>query len=108
MMTRKPLVPTNELTSTQPYAKLGAGKLAATLWKKGGEQAGWYYRFNLFRMTHRGRVSQLFLPADIVDLIRLSRVLAATLADDGCLSPPLRSELARLAAALDQVVSVEE
>jgi hypothetical protein len=92
----------------EPYEMLGAGKLVSTLWKTGDQQAGWRYHFNLFRMTDRGHVGQRFSPDDLVDLIKLARVLAATLADDGCLSPTQRRELARLAAMLDQIISRED
>ena len=98
----------HELIQLKPYAMVGAGRLTSTLWKIGDQQAGWYYRFNIFWMTDRGRVGQRFSPADIVDLVKLARVLAATLAEDGCLSPVRRSELARLAELLDQVIQPED
>lgn len=53
-------------------------------------------------------VGQRFAPADLVDLVKIVRVIAATLADDGCLSPSRRRELARLAAKLDLTVDVED
>lgn len=95
-------------TIVKPYAMLGAGSLVSTLWKTGDHQAGWRYGFNLFRMTHRGHVGQRFSPADLLDLLKLVRVLAATLADDGCLSPVRRRELARLATMLDQITQPED
>lgn len=87
----------------KPYAMVGAGKLVSTLWKSGDQQAGWRYHFNLFRMTARGQVGQLLSPGDLIDLIKLARVLAATLAEDGCLSSARRRELACLAAMLDHL-----
>lgn len=82
---------------------VGAGKLVSTLWKSGDQQAGWRYHFNLFRMSARGQVGQLLAPEDLIDLIKLARVLAATLAEDGCMSSAQRRELACLAAKLDHL-----
>jgi len=92
----------------KPYAMIGAGNLVSTLWKTGNELAGWRYRYNLYRMTEHGYVGQRFSPDDLVDLVKLVQVLAATLADDGCLAPIRRSELARLAAMLDQITQPED
>lgn len=83
---------------------LGAGKLVSTLWKTGSQQGGWHNHFNLFRMTNRGHVGQRFSPADLFDLIKLTRLLAAALADDDCLLSARRRELADLAEALDQII----
>lgn len=88
----------------KPYAMVGAGRLVSTLWKSGDPQAGWRYHFNLFRITGRGQVGQLFSPDDVIDLIKLTRVLASTLAEDGCLSTVRRRELTRLAALLDNIL----
>lgn len=88
---------------------LGAGKLAAAVWKIGDQVAGWRYRFNLFRMPFRtGRVSQLLRSADLTDLVKLCQVLAATLAEDGCLPPAERAALCQLAARLDQITHYED
>lgn len=87
----------------KPYAMVGAGRLVSTLWKTGDQQAGWRYHFNLFRITRRGQVGQLFSPDDVIDVIKLARVLAATLAEDGCLPTVQRKQLSRLAAMLDDL-----
>lgn len=84
----------------KPYAMLGAGKLAATLWKAGSESSGWRYRYNVFRLSPRGHVGQKFRPGDLKHLVRLAHVLASTLSDDGCLSPKEREELSELASKL--------
>lgn len=88
----------------KPYAMVGAGRLVSTLWKSGDPQAGWRYHFNLFRITDRGQVGQLFSPDDVIDLIKLTRVLASTLVEDGCLPTVRRRELTRLAALLDDIL----
>jgi hypothetical protein len=89
-------------TSPKPYAMLGAGQLVSSLWKSGDNQGGWTYRFNVYRMSGRnGHVSQLFRPADVQDLVKLCQVLAATLADDGCIPAEQRHDLADLSAKLD-------
>lgn len=88
----------------KPYAMVGAGRLAASIWKTGDERSGWNYRFNVFRMSGtNGRVTQRFSPNDVADLAKLVRVLAFTLADDGCVTADLRDDLFCLAACLDEV-----
>lgn len=94
--TKSDLSPTNR----KPYAMVGAGRLAASIWKDGDECTGWKYRFNLFRLAENGRVGQKFKPTDLKHLVKLVQVLAATLADDGCLKPSVRRELERLSASL--------
>lgn len=88
----------------KPMAMVGAGTLASAIWKTGDEASGWRYRFNVFRqLPGNGRVSQLFQPADLRDWVKLTQVLAAVLADDGCLSRKDRRLLRRLAVELDEV-----
>lgn len=91
---------------TRPYEIVGAGQIASSVWKTGDERSGWAYHFNIFRMNDRnGHVSQSFRPADVEDLVKLCRVLAMTLADDGCVSIDQRSQLTQLAADLDTITS---
>lgn len=93
-----------QTVTSKPYAMLGAGQLVSGIWKSGDERSGWTYRFNLYRSNHRtGHVSQLLRPDDVTDLVKLCQVLAATLAEDGCIAVPLRRALARLAAELDSI-----
>jgi hypothetical protein len=94
--------------AAKPYAMVGAGQLASAIWKTGDEVAGWRYQFNLFRMSPKGRIGQQFGPADLVPLVKLVRVLAAVLADDGCVSPTQQTELARLAVLLDEFTAEDE
>ena len=92
----------------KPYAMLGAGPLVSAVWKDGDERAGWLYRFNIYRMGQRnGQVSQLLRPADVQDLVKLCQVLAATLADDGCIPTRERRVLADLAVKLDGITRTE-
>ena len=89
----------------KPYASVGAGELTSFLWKTGDQDAGWRYRFNIFRLAaHGSRVTQLFRPQDIFHLVKLTQVLASVLADDGCLSPLDRGLLQRLANDLDALL----
>jgi len=91
-----------------PYMMLGAGQLCAAVSKVGDEQGGWQYRFNVFRMSKSdGSVEQRFAPSDIADLVKLARVLATAIADDGCLSRDLKNELCRLSTCLDEVLSAD-
>jgi hypothetical protein len=90
----------------KPYCSVGAGPLTSFVWKSGDCDSGWRYQFNLFRLAaDGGRVSQLFAPADLIHFVKLTQVLAAVIADDGCLSPVDRGVLKRLAADLDQMLS---
>ena len=103
--TCKPMKTTAKQTViSKPYAMLGAGQLVSGIWKTGDERSGWAYRFNLYRTNHHtGHVSQLLRPADVPDLVKLCQVLAATLADDGCVAAPVRRALAQLATELDAI-----
>lgn len=93
----------------KPYAMVGAGSLAASLWKLGNESDGWRYDFTVFRLDHQqGEVSQVLTPCDIADLVKLARVLAQVIADDGCVPSGLRRELDALALKLDELVGTEE
>ena len=95
-------------TTSKPYAMLGAGQLVSAVWKAGDERAGWSYRFNVYRMNGRdGHVEQLLRPTDVQDLVKLCQVLAATLADDGCIPTRQRRALANLAAKLDGITRTE-
>jgi len=87
----------------KPYAMVGSGSLTSAIWKFGDEAAGWRYRFNLFRMSENGRVEQRFRPQDLAYLLKLVRVIAAVIAEDGCLPAAQRSELERLESLLDQI-----
>lgn len=87
----------------KPMGMVGAGSLTSMIWKTGDATSGWRYHFNLFRTAARGgRISQLFTPADVIHLVKLANILAAVLADDGCLSPVERGVLKRLATELDE------
>lgn len=92
-------------TRTKPMAMIGAGPLTSALWKSGDEHSGFRYRFNLFRqLSGTGHVSQLFRPTDLMHFVKLTRVLAAVLADDGCLKATQRASLRSLATELDEVL----
>jgi hypothetical protein len=98
------MTPSQLTTTPKPYAMLGAGQLVSAIWKTGDEQSGWTYRFNVYRSNARsGRVSQLFRPADVRDLVKLCQVLAATLADDGCVPAEQRRTLLDVAVKLDGI-----
>ena len=88
----------------KPTAMVGAGPLTSAIWKFGDEHGGWRYRFNLFRqLAGTGHVSQLFQPADLTHLVKLTQVLAAVLADDGCICAQQRRLLQHLAVELDDI-----
>ena len=87
---------------------VGAGPLISTIWKLGDEHTGWRYRFNLTRQTSdRGDFTNLFQPGDLVNFIKLMQVLAAVIADDGCLSQAERTTLKNLSMQLDDLLKGE-
>ena len=86
---------------------LGSGRLTSTLWKSVGP-SGCEYRFNLFHTDREtGAVGQWLEPEDIESLVKISRVLAFELAEDGCMDQSMRQRLYQLAEALDELISPE-
>lgn len=86
----------------------GAGPLISSIWKLGGEQSGWRYRFSIVRRSmDRSHFTDLFQPNDLIHFIKLIQVLAAVIADDGCLSQSERIMLRRLAVRLDEFLTGE-
>ena len=51
-----------------------------------------------------GRVTQWFGPNDLEGLVKLTRVLAAELAIDGCMDSSLRYRLSHLTTVLDEAI----
>lgn len=93
----------------KPYAMLGAGELSVSLWKRGNDTEGWSYDFTVFRLdVSTGEVDQLMNLAHLGDFVKLARVLAQVIADDGCVSHTLRRKLNRLASQIDLFCAVEE
>lgn len=91
-----------ERDAPRPVEIVGAGPLLSTIWKLGDELTVWRYRFNVVRQTSdSGIVSDLFQPTDLVHFIKLIQVLAAVIADDGCLALAEKTTLRNLAAQLD-------
>lgn len=86
--------------------RVGAEQLTASVYKTGDELIGFDYRFNITRLNNcNGRVNQWFIPADLHAMVKLTRVLAAELANDGCMNTELRIRLITLAAALDEAIA---
>lgn len=84
---------------------VGAGPLLSTIWKLGDERSGWRYRFNLTRQTtDRSVFTDLFQPGDLIHFIKLIQVLAAVIADNGCLNQADRTTLKNLATQLDDLL----
>jgi len=101
-------MPLQQQNKSKPYAIIGAGRLVSALWKRTDESHDWQYRFNVYRMSPlNGQVSRLLRPSDVVDLVKLCHVLAATLVDDGCISVDDRQQLQDLAAKLDAITNKE-
>ena len=92
--------------TTRPYTLVGAEQLTASVYKTGDELRGFDYRFNITRLNSRtGRVNHWFMPDDLFAMVKLARVLAAELADDGCMNAELRNRLVSLATALDDAIA---
>ena len=92
--------------SRQPYTLIGADQLTAFVYKTGDELMGFDYRFNITRLENQiDWVNQWLTPDDLFSMVKLVRVLAAELADDGCMNVELRDQLFRLAAVLDDVIA---
>ena len=90
--------------TTKPYAMIGAGRLTSALWKTGNEDAGYCYRFNVFRLGANGRTGQRLRPSDLKHFVKLAAVLSATIADDGCLPESEQRELVLLATRLAEII----
>jgi hypothetical protein len=80
----------------------------SSIWKLGGVESGWRYRFNVVRQSSdHEHFTDLIQPNDLIHYIKLIQVLAAVIADDGCLSQPERIMLRRLAVRLDEFLGGE-
>ena len=102
-------IPThNRPGDPRPMELVGAGPLMSSIWKLGGVESGWRYRFNVVRRSsEHGRFTDLFQPNDLLHFIKLIQVLAAVIADDGCLSQSERIILRGLAVRLDEFLAGE-
>ena len=90
-------------TRGAPHFVAGAGRLASSVWKKGSDVQGFEYEFNLLVLdAGDGSASCLFQPSDLPPLVRLVRVLAFEMAQEGCLSDETRQEMWELADFLDR------
>ena len=96
--------PRHNVPPEKPMGMVGSGPLTALIWKSGHQDSGWRYQFSLFRQLRAGKVSQLFRPLDLIYFIKLLQVLAAVIADDGCLSPVETGVLRRVEQDLDQLL----
>lgn len=88
---------------TKPIAILGAGKLVSSVWKDIASVDS-AMRFNLYRTGANGRVGYRFRPSDVHDLLKVVRLLAVTILDEGGCRSDERSEFKAVVAMLDQGV----
>jgi hypothetical protein len=92
----------------RPMELAGAGPLMSSIWKLGGVESGWRYRFNVVRRSKdRCHFTDLFQPNDLIHFIKLIQVLAAVISADGCLTPAERTMLTGLAVKLDEFLGRE-
>ena len=86
---------------------VGAERLTSSVYKTGEDLTGFQYRFNIVCLdSSTGRVTHWLGPDDLEAMVKLTRVLAAELAEDGCLARPLRQRLRIVAAALDETIDL--
>lgn len=107
-MTPIPLQIQQQSFRPKPMMHVGVGPLTSSIWKLRNDESGWRYRFNVIRQSsHHGHFTDLFHPRDLIHFIKLIQVLAAVIADDGCLSQSERIMLRRLAISLDEFLTGE-
>ena len=88
----------------KPSMLVGAGKLVAAIWKSGNKSAYGQYRFNIRRKSDLSFLcTEKLLPLDIVSLVKLTRILATVILDDGCLSETERTVLKSAKRQLDEL-----
>lgn len=103
MTTHKDAENGTHLLTTKPDAMVGAGRLAAGLWKNRNGQVD--YDFNVFRVDRTtGDVTQRFQSGDLPDLARLAQLLAAEISRDEALGDETCDDLACLASCLEDVL----
>ena len=107
-MTPIPLQIQQQSFRPKPMMHVVAGPLTSSIWKLRNDESGWRYRFNVIRQSSdHGHFTDLFHPRDLIHFIKLIQVLAAVIADDGCLSQSERIMLRRLAVSLDEFLTGE-
>lgn len=88
----------------KPSMLVGAGKLVAAIWKMGNKNTYGQYRFNIRRKSDLSFLcTEKLLPLDIVSLVKLTRILATVILDDGCLSETERTVLKAAKSQLDEL-----
>lgn len=99
----------HELVSgtVHPLAVLGAGELVSHLRKTVDAEQSGEYLFNIFRVTPEGEVTHTIRPDDLVDVVKLCRVIAFAVVDDGWIQADERERLNRLCEQLDAFLLAE-
>lgn len=91
----------------KPTMLVGAGKLVAAIWKRSNKSAYGQYRFIIRRKSDVDFLrTEKLLPLDIVSLVKLTRILATVILDDGCLSETERTVLKAAKSQLDALYEV--
>jgi hypothetical protein len=105
-MKRKNDAPVEQAANdNDPYMVCGSGPIVSFVYKVNDHRPTHRYEFNVFRANRQtGEVTQLFGPADVMHLTKLSKVLAKQLAQQECLPSTLRDDLACLASCLEDVL----
>ena len=104
-MTPIPLQIQQQSFSPKPMMLVGAEHLTSAVWKLGDEESGWRYRFNVARQLVASEcVTDLFQPMDLIHFVKLVQVLAAEIANDGCLTHDESMMLKNLLRQLDEIL----
>jgi hypothetical protein len=92
------------------YEVVGSGNWIAAVHKRMRTKENCEYWFRMLRaeQTVPTTYSHRFRPADVLDLPKLTQVLAATILQDGCIEQSLRDDLSCLAAGLDWFLNLKD
>ena len=92
------------------YEVVGAGNWTAAVHKRRTSEEKCEYWFRMLRMeqTVPTTYSHRFRPADVLDLPKLTQVIAASLVQDGCIEQSLKDDLACLVAGLDWFLNLKD
>ena len=86
---------------SKPIAIVGAGELVSHVLRVSDEQPS-SYRFNVFKID-RSTATHGLAASDLLDLVKLARVVAIALLDDGWLEDEQREMLSKFTQDVEQM-----
>jgi hypothetical protein len=90
-------------SSEQPIAVLGAGDLISHVQRGDDSNDPSNYRLNIFRLGEDMQALHDLRPCDLLDLVKLVKVLAFAITDDGWLPSEAQHALLALFEDLDEL-----